>query len=362
MAMRAPWWPSTRQISFPIPVAPPVTNATEPLRRSERNGDCGRSRHRSTVAFVEEFDQGVVDHRGLLLLDPVTRSLHPDRFTEVRDVRTRREHRLRRLAEDRVVLRTDEERGLHDRQPGERRQQLAGAVDAPVPVQAAEERAVVRERVDEHVEVVVGQPVERARRLGEDVEDSLRGRVEEAVLVARDVARERVQEAAERSDEGRRRARTRRRPAPGSRGRRGSCRRARRACASVGFIDGVGRGAIPPQCTLRAATASKRSGRSNAACHATGAAPVVADHRGALDAERVEQPDQVADQVELGVLPHLRRACRSARSRAGRARSRGSPPRRGRRAGGATSTSTRGSRGTGRPHGRRRVPPRRCAW
>ena len=34
-------------------------------------------------------------------------------------------------------------------------------------------------------------------------------------------------------------------------------------------------------------------------------APIVADDRGALDAERVEQPDQVADQVELGVLPDL---------------------------------------------------------
>ena len=36
-------------------------------------------------------------------------------------------------------------------------------------------------------------------------------------------------------------------------------------------------------------------------CHRR--APVVADHRGALDTDRVEQPDQIADQVELGVLP-----------------------------------------------------------
>src|SRR4029078_3883448 len=40
---------------------------------------------------------------------------------------------------------------------------------------------------------------ERARRLREDVEDSVRGRVEEAVLVTRNIAGELVQKATERA-------------------------------------------------------------------------------------------------------------------------------------------------------------------
>ena len=189
----------------------------------------------------------------------------------------------------------------------------------------------------------------------------LRGRVEEAVLVARDVAGERVEQAAERAakvDVELALGDTRllevedveevvaERGAHGV-GRLHRRRRARRDAAPVHAEGGDGVEPVGPE--------QRRVPRHRRA-------PVVADDRGALDPTASSSPTRSPTRWSWVYSPHVRRACRSARSRAGRARSRGSPPRPGRRAGVATSTSTRESRGTGPRRGRRRDPPRRCAW
>src|SRR4029450_2229368 len=76
-------------------------------------------------------------------------------------------------------------------------EEVAGPVDVPVPVQAAEERAVIRERLDERVQVVGREPVERCGRLCKNIPDVASGRVEKPVFVARDVSGERVEELAQ---------------------------------------------------------------------------------------------------------------------------------------------------------------------
>ena len=76
-------------------------------------------------------------------------------------------------------------------------QERLAAVDVAVPVEPAEERAVVRERLGEHVEVLGAQPVERPRKVVHQVEEAARRRVEEAVLVAGHVARQAVEDRAQ---------------------------------------------------------------------------------------------------------------------------------------------------------------------
>ena len=84
-------------------------------------------------------------------------------------------------------------------------------------------------------------------------------------------------------------------------------------------------------------------------------APVVPDEGGLVVAVVVEQAAQVGGQVVRAVVGDLGGVRSSRRSRAGRARWRGSRRRPARRAGGATSTRARGSRGTGRREGRQPV-------
>ena len=57
MAMRAPWWPKLRQISLPMPVAPPVTNTTWPAKRSGANGDAGASSVMRRILAEEARDR-----------------------------------------------------------------------------------------------------------------------------------------------------------------------------------------------------------------------------------------------------------------------------------------------------------------
>ena len=78
---------------------------------------------------------------------------------------------------------------------------------------------------------------------------------------------------------------------------------ARARIMSVGF---TGRRGMKG--TLIPTTAWKRSGRSSAACPRHDRAPVVADHDRVFLSERVEHPDEVADEMEdrVGVDP-LRR-------------------------------------------------------
>ena len=91
-------------------------------------------------------------------------------------------------------------------------------------------------------------------------------------------------------------------------------------------------------------------------------APVVPGEHRCLVAVVVEQPAQVAGQLVRAVVGHRGGMRSCGRSRAGPARRRGSRPRPGRAAGGATSTRARGNRGTGRRGGRRPGrPPRRGA-
>ncbi len=131
-----------------------------------------------------------------------------------------------------------------------------------------------------------------------------RGRVEEAVLVAWDVTGERVQEASERAakvevelalrdarflevedvqeavtEAGAHRV-----------GRLHRRRRTRRNASPVHAERGDGVEAVGPE--QRRVPGHRR-------------APVVPDDRSALDPERVEQPHEVTDQVELRVLGHL---------------------------------------------------------
>ena len=57
------------------------------------------------------------------------------------------------------------------------------------------------ERIHEHVEVVVGQPVERSRRITHHVEEALCRRIEEPELVAGNVARDAVEGRGQRTAE-----------------------------------------------------------------------------------------------------------------------------------------------------------------
>ena len=109
----------------------------------------------------------------------------------------------------------------------------------------------------------------------------------------------------------------------------------------------------------RGAAGQERHAEADDSAHAVGTqqrgmpgdrrAPVVAGHHGRLRAEGVDQPDDIADQVQEGVLRRWPRGGRSGRSRACRARRRGSRPRPAPAAGAATSTRTRGSRGRAPP-------------
>ena len=85
-------------------------------------------------------------------------------------------------------------------------------------------------------------------------------------------------------------------------------------------------------------------------------APVVRDHVRALDLQRIEHREHVRDAVPHAVGAGRPRAGRSRRSRAGPGRSRGSRRRPAPGPGGATGTTSRGSRGSAAPA---RPPPRR---
>ena len=85
------------------------------------------------------------------------------------------------------------------------------------------------ERLDEHVEIVVRQPVERTGGLAEHVEERPRRRVEEAELVAGHVARDPVEHRAEGAAEVGVELTLGDARAPGSRGGRGTRRPTRRA-------------------------------------------------------------------------------------------------------------------------------------
>ena len=160
----------------------------------------------------------------------------------------------------------------------------------------------MRERLDEHVEVGVREPRERARQLVDDVDERPGTRIEEPVLVARDVARQPV----ERRPQGA--------PQIGVELRLGDAGLleveeveevvAQRRPHGIGGLRRAGSGPArsPAKWMLSAAMARKRSGRRSAAVPRHRAAPVVAHDDRGVDAARVEQADDVADEMELGVL------------------------------------------------------------
>ena len=131
--------------------------------------------------------------------------------------------------------------------------------------------------------------------------------------------------------------RLRRRPAPGSRGCRRSCRR----CCLQPVDQRLS--PRPAYGTLIGTTAEKRVGAAAAQCHVTSAPQSWPTTTAVFSPSASSRPSTSRQVVDVVVLDRGGR--RSCRSRAGRARPRGSRPRRAPGADDATSTRTPASRG-----------------